>query len=189
MESSFGEIDAGINAQLVEISRALLESDEIPAGAAVNPGTTPLDGVEARLAGVDPLPLVGRVTRAVGLLIESAGPRAAVGSVCEIVPRTGPPLPVEVVGFRDTITLTVPLGKTSGIEPGDRIVARGGAATVPVGPSLLGRVIDGLGQPLDGRPLRAAGRVPAAPAAAESAGARTGHAAARHRRHARSTGC
>jgi flagellum-specific ATP synthase len=127
------------------------------------PGTTPLDGVAARVAEVDPLPLVGRVTRAVGLLIESAGPRAAVGSVCDVVPRNGPPLPVEVVGFRDSTTLTVPLGKTSGIEPGDRVIARGGVATVPVGPSLLGRVIDGLGQPLDGRPLRAAGRYPLHP--------------------------
>jgi len=123
----------------------------------------PLDGVSGRLGGIDTLPLVGRVTRAIGLLIESAGPRAAVGSVCDVVPRVGPPLPVEVVGFRDTTTLTVPLGKMSGIEPGDRIVARGGAATVPVGSALLGRVIDGLGQPLDGRPLRVSGRYPLHP--------------------------
>jgi FliI/YscN family ATPase len=123
----------------------------------------PLDGVSGRLGGIDTLPLVGRVTRAIGLLIESAGPRAAVGSVCDVVPRVGPPLPVEVVGFRDTTTLTVPLGKMSGIEPGDRIVARGGAPTVPVGSALLGRVIDGLGQPLDGRPLRVSGRYPLHP--------------------------
>src|SRR4051812_39904168 len=61
-----------------------------------------------------------------------------------------PPLPMEVVGFRDGALLTVPLGGTAGIRPGDRLVARGTVASASVGNGLLGRVVDGLGVPLDG---------------------------------------
>jgi len=108
----------------------------------------------ARVAHVDTMPPSGRVIRSVGLLIESAGPRASVGEICEI---TGAPgersLPVQVVGFRDGNLLTVPLGDTAGVRPGDRIVARAGAVSIGVGPALLGRVVDALGQPLDGQPL------------------------------------
>lgn len=98
----------------------------------------------------DPLPLTGRVTRTVGLVVESRGPRARKGDLCEL-PRGGdePPLTLEVVGFRDGHVLSVPLGDTTGIRPGDRIVARGAASSVQVGAGLLGRVVDGLGRPLD----------------------------------------
>ena len=72
----------------------------------------------------DPLPLCGRVVRTVGLVVESNGPRASVGELC-LLQRDGlPPLPMEVVGFRDGALLTVPLGGTAGIRPGDRLVAR-----------------------------------------------------------------
>ncbi len=110
----------------------------------------PLHAYLARLAQSDPVPVVGQVTRAVGLLVESTGPAASVGEICEVRSGRGVPLPVEVVGFRDGRLLSVPLGETAGIRPGDRIVARGGALTVPVGDELFGRVIDGLGHPLDG---------------------------------------
>jgi flagellum-specific ATP synthase len=104
-----------------------------------------------RARQADPLPVSGRVVRTVGLLVESKGPRARIGDICEIVSADGEPgLPLEVVGFRDGFLLTVPLGGTSGIRPGDRLIARGGSARVPVGPGLLGRVVDALGQPLDG---------------------------------------
>jgi FliI/YscN family ATPase len=106
-----------------------------------------------RLAAADTMPPRGRVVRSVGLLIESAGPRASVGDVCEIVSASGPPRPVQVVGFREGTLLSVPLGDTAGVRPGDTIVARRGAASVGVGPDLLGRVVDALGQPLDGQPL------------------------------------
>ncbi len=106
----------------------------------------------ARLERADPLPVAGKVIRTVGLVIESQGPRARVGERCELRGAPGdPPLPLEVVGFRDGHLLTVPLGTTTGIRPGDRVVARGGVATVGVGESLLGRVIDGLARPLDGK--------------------------------------
>jgi flagellum-specific ATP synthase len=103
----------------------------------------------------DTIPLIGQVVRSVGLLVESRGPRAQVGELCELQQASGRRLALEVVGFRDGLLQSVPLGTTAGIRPGDTIVARGGSARVQVGPELLGRVLDGLGQPLDGLgPLR-----------------------------------
>lgn len=117
-----------------------------------------------QLEQIDTTPLQGRVLRVVGLLIESAGPRARMGEVCDILSGDRvDPLPVQVVGFRDGVLLTVPLGDLAGIRPGDRVVARHGAVTVGVGPQLLGRVIDAVGRPLDGQPLRTVERVPLHP--------------------------
>ena len=103
-----------------------------------------------RAEQADPLPLMGNVARTIGLIVESNGPRAGVGEICELRSRDGRRLMVEVVGFRDDQLLTVPLGGTSGIHPGDVVVTAGGTGSVPVGDGLLGRVIDGLGRPLDG---------------------------------------
>ena len=122
-----------------------------------------------RVERADPLPLMGSVVRTVGLVVESRGPRAGVGEICELRSRDGHRLMVEVVGFRDDHLLTVPLGGTTGIHPGDTIVTGGGTGSVPVGDGLLGRVIDGLGRPLDERgpvtastdyPLRPSGMNP-----------------------------
>jgi FliI/YscN family ATPase len=103
----------------------------------------------------DTLPVSGRVVRTVGLLVESRGPRSRVGDLCELAPDAGrPQLPLQVVGFRDGLVQLVPLGSTAGIRPGDRVIARGGSATVRVGAAMLGRIVDGLGRPLDqGGPL------------------------------------
>ena len=110
-----------------------------------------LDSFIERVPTIDTMPSYGRVVRTVGLLIESSGPRVSVGTMCAVGGENGAePLPVQVVGFRDSIVLSVPLGDTVGVKPGDRITARAGALTVPVGPAMLGRVIDALGRPLDG---------------------------------------
>jgi len=121
----------------------------------------------ARLRDVEAAPVFGHVTRVVGLVVESLGPRASVGDVCELRrAEGGAVLPVEVVGFRDGRLLSVPLGDTAGIRPGDRVVARGGVLSLPAGDGLLGRVIDGLGRPIDGRgPLQVSGRAPLRPPA------------------------
>ena len=112
----------------------------------------------------EPMPMTGRVVRTVGLLVESRGPRAQVGELCELHSDQGPPLMLEVVGFRDGNLLTVPLGSTTGIRPGDIITARGRAATMLVGDGLLGRVLDGLGQPIDSLgPIRVQDEAPLYP--------------------------
>ncbi|OFW47163.1 MAG: EscN/YscN/HrcN family type III secretion system ATPase [Acidobacteria bacterium RIFCSPLOWO2_12_FULL_67_14b] len=110
--------------------------------------------------------MIGRVSRVVGLLVESAGPQARIGEVCELRRRGGTPVPGEIVGFREGRLLSVPLGDTAGICPGDRLVARGGVLSIPAGEALLGRVIDGLGHPIDGKgPVRVRDRMPLRPAA------------------------
>ena len=119
-----------------------------------------------RVGRVECLPLQGRVVRTVGLLVESEGPRARVGDLCELPGAPGEePLALEVVGFREGRLLSVPLGGTTGIRAGDRIVARGSTAMLPVGDELLGRVVDGLGRPLDTLgPLNASREYPLYPA-------------------------
>jgi flagellum-specific ATP synthase len=121
-----------------------------------------LDPYFEAVGRADLTPLTGRVVRVVGLLVESDGPRASVGDVCEIASGPGEPaLIVEVVGFRDGRLLSVPLGGTAGIRPGAKISARGGIGLLPADASLLGRVIDPFGRPLDGLgPIRATARIP-----------------------------
>lgn len=104
------------------------------------------------LARLDPVLLYGTVVRTAGLLIESEGPAAAVGDFCEILTRAGGRIRTQVIGFRDGRILSMPLEETSGLQPGDRIVARPQAARLAVSPQLLGRVVDGFGQPMDGGP-------------------------------------
>jgi FliI/YscN family ATPase len=112
---------------------------------------------------VDLLPLQGQVSRITGLVVESLGPRARLGEICEVLSDGAAPLPVQVVGFRGNTLLTVPLGEPTGIRPGDRVVGRHGAVSVGVGPELLGRVVDALGRPIDDRPLHTSDRVPLFP--------------------------
>jgi flagellum-specific ATP synthase len=104
------------------------------------------------LKGLKPLSLEGRVTKVVGLVIEGDGPAASVGEVCRIYPVDGrPPIEAEVVGFREGVLQLMPVGEMAGLTPGSRILATGSPATVAVGPELLGRVVDGLGNVIDGK--------------------------------------
>jgi flagellum-specific ATP synthase len=96
-----------------------------------------------------PIRFHGKVTQVVGLVIEGYCPGAAVGALCEIYPRGGEPIPAEVVGFRDNKTLLMPLGELRGVGLGSLIAVKKDAASLCVGPALLGRVIDGLGEPID----------------------------------------
>ena len=92
----------------------------------------------------------GRVTQMIGLVIESQGPMASVGEICRIESQiTQQSIEAEVVGFRDRKLLLMPLGEVNGICPGSEVIATGHSLRVPVGDQLLGRVINGLGQPLD----------------------------------------
>jgi flagellum-specific ATP synthase len=108
----------------------------------------------------------GRVSNVIGLIVEATGVHAEVGEVCLVAnDRTGVPVSAEVVGFRDGRTLLMPLGELQGIGPGTKVLPTGAPFRVPVGSSLLGRVIDGLGTPLDGSaaPLKVSFRSTLAP--------------------------
>lgn len=115
-----------------------------------------------RLARFDPVKTNGRVAQVIGLVIESVGPPAMIGEICEIrSDRQRPPIPAEVVGFQENRVLLMPLGVMEGIKPGSEVVALRKTQHVPVGDDLLGRVLDGLGNPLDGRgPIRSQARYP-----------------------------
>ncbi|BCS55825.1 flagellar protein export ATPase FliI [Geobacter sp. SVR] len=95
--------------------------------------------------------LHGKVTQVVGLVIEGYCPDTSVGAICEVRPQEGEPIPAEVVGFRNNKTLLMPLGEIRGVGLDSLISVRRDKASMGVGPLLLGRVIDGLGNPIDGR--------------------------------------
>lgn len=101
---------------------------------------------------VEPVRTQGRVNRVAGLMVESTGPAAAVGDFCEILTRRGGRIRTQVVGFREGRVLSMPLEEVSGLEDGDLVVAKRRNSKLAVGPQLLGRVIDGFGQPMDGGP-------------------------------------
>lgn len=103
-----------------------------------------------RLAQFSTLRWTGRVTKAVGHLVESEGPFCSVGEGCAILTEDGQKFSGEIVGFRGSTVLSMPLERTSGIRYGDRIVTRGTQPSLRVGPEMLGRVIDGSGKPIDG---------------------------------------
>ena len=92
----------------------------------------------------------GQVTQVVGSLLESTGPPCSLGECCEVRDSAGHVYAGEVVGFRGTTVLTMPLEKPSGVRYGDPIVALGVRPCLAVGEELLGRVVDGAGRPLDG---------------------------------------
>jgi flagellum-specific ATP synthase len=126
-------------------------SDPRASGAAG--GASPLSRHFDLLKGLDPIRVEGRVAQIVGLVVESDGPAARIGEVCLIAgDPTLPPIAAEVVGFRGDRLLLMPLGEMTGVMPGSEVVATGQPLTVAVGEALVGRVLDGLGRPIDGGP-------------------------------------
>ena len=98
-----------------------------------------------------PLRVRGKVTNIIGLIIEGYCPEASVGSMCDIVPlQGGRTVSAEVVGFRDSRALLMPLGELRGLGPGSLIRVRHSRAGIQVGEGMLGRVFDALGNPIDG---------------------------------------
>jgi len=103
----------------------------------------------ARLQSWSAMRWQGRVTQVIGQMVESEGPFCTVGELCHIVTASGQVYPGEIVGFRDTTVLSMPLERPAGIRYGDKVVTWGARPTLRVSEALLGRVIDGIGQPLD----------------------------------------
>ncbi|MDG5788190.1 flagellar protein export ATPase FliI [Evansella sp. AB-P1] len=102
--------------------------------------------------GLHPLKHYGKVTQVVGLMIESKGPKVSVGEICYILvgKKVYRRIMVEVVGFRDENVLLMPFDLTHEIAPGSLVEATNRSLTIKIGSGLIGKVLDGLGQPFDG---------------------------------------
>ncbi len=94
----------------------------------------------------------GQVLESVGQTIESAGPPASVGECCEIEDKFALIHRAEVIGFRGSNVLLMPVESTEGIRYGDRVTALGSSPEIEVGPALMGRVLNALGEPIDAGP-------------------------------------
>jgi flagellum-specific ATP synthase len=92
----------------------------------------------------------GEVVQSIGNTIESAGPVTGIGDCCEIVDSDGVNHAAEVIGFRGAYVLSMPLDKADGIRFGDHVIALGKPPHIDVGSGLVGRILDGEGNPLDG---------------------------------------
>lgn len=103
------------------------------------------------LDSINPYTLRGKITQAIGLTLEAIGPRVSIGELCLV--RTNKAdrelVPCEVVGFRNNRILLMPLGNLEGIGPGSELIASGTSLKVNVGMDLQGRVLNGLGEPID----------------------------------------
>ncbi len=134
-----------MNSERQELQRRLLNS--------LQQGTS-------RVEALPPPSVAGRLTRMVGLTLEASGCQAAVGDHCEIVTADDTRTDAEVVGFAGERLYLMPTGDIHGVKPYARVVPLPGAGLVGVGPGLLGRVVDGACQPLDGRgPIAVESRV------------------------------
>lgn len=103
----------------------------------------------------EPLRVYGKIVEITGLLIKATGLVVTIGEACEIISGGGAPVGAEVVGFRDGKALLMAIGDISRIKLGSRVHSVGKKVFVRVGQGLIGRVIDGMGNPLDGKgPLR-----------------------------------
>jgi type III secretion protein N (ATPase) len=110
------------------------------------------DELRSRLAETPALRPVGRVAGVVGVLLRVVVPGARIGDLLT-VRRRGEELLAEVVGFHEAEALALPLGELTGVGPDDAVESTGRGLEVLAGPGLLGRILDGLGRPLDGRAL------------------------------------
>lgn len=109
------------------------------------------DRFDSLLGSIDELELTtvnGRITETVGMLIKAIVPNVKIGEVC-LVKREGEPLRCEVVGFTKEEVFLSPLGEMTGIGPSSEVIPTHMPLSIKVGPNLLGRVLNGLGEPLD----------------------------------------
>lgn len=108
-----------------------------------------LDWIEERLQSIQPILKVGKVTQVAGLVIESDGPEVSLGDIVSVFSRRNIGFSAEVVGFRDSKVLLMPLEEMQDIHPGCRVISSKQGGEHPVGDGLVGRVINGLGKPID----------------------------------------
>ncbi|MCD4828107.1 MAG: flagellar protein export ATPase FliI [Candidatus Cloacimonetes bacterium] len=114
------------------------------------PSATDFSKYETILERVNPIRQNGTVSQVIGLIVESHGPTASIGDICYIHSRDGTNHVAEVVGFKKGKTLLMPLKELYGIAPGNQVSTFCEPFSVGVGDELIGRVLDGLGNPIDG---------------------------------------
>jgi flagellum-specific ATP synthase len=110
-----------------------------------------LDKYQSKLSEVTLMPFCGKVVRVTGLTVESKGPPVGVGQLCEIRLSNGRRILAEVVGFQNEHRVLLPLEGVDGIALNDRVIAHSASRHIALSSSLLGRVLDGLGRPMDGK--------------------------------------
>ncbi|MBP5199389.1 MAG: flagellar protein export ATPase FliI [Schwartzia sp.] len=112
-----------------------------------------LTKISRAIEDAEPIKMNGKVTQVIGLVIEAKGPNVSLGELCYIKSRfpNVEPIPAEVVGFREGLVLLMPIGEMQGIGPGCEVLSAQKTLQVKVGMELLGRVLDGLGNPMDGK--------------------------------------
>src|SRR5207245_7663361 len=130
----------------VEVSgRDFIASQDMSAGKVLDFGKY-LEQVDQ----ASPVQVKGRVKEVIGLIVRASVPEAWIGELCLIYnPRSSVPVKAEVVGFQDGDVLLMPLGDLVNIGPQSDVVPTGKYLTVKVGDGLLGRVLNGLGEPMD----------------------------------------
>jgi len=105
-----------------------------------------------RLSNINTTNLTGTVSKATSMLIESLGPEVHVGELCRLTTHSGDkPVLAEVVGFKDKKTLLMPIADMHGISPKSEVIATGQPLKIKLGMSLRGRLLDGLGNPMDNK--------------------------------------
>lgn len=111
-----------------------------------------LDYIKSHIESIDVLDKYGKVENIIGLLIESSGPDAPIGEICKICRNdNNSSLLAEVIGFRNDKTLLMPYGDSEGITRGSKVFSTGSPLTINVSNELIGRVLNGMGEPIDGK--------------------------------------
>lgn len=148
-----GQLRREARSQVAQLVTEAREAMQLERAGAVPAAPQEVHDVSARgFPMVDPHVSVGRVTEVVGLVLRAELPGAELGEVARIERTGGAALLAEVVGFRGAQAVLMPLGELAGVAADSRVTASGEPLSIECGDELLGRVLDGLGQPIDGKP-------------------------------------
>ena len=109
------------------------------------------DKYQEALRSCQPIKMEGKIVKVAGIVAQANGPGMSIGSLCCIKNRSGQNMQAEVIGFNNKRVIVMPFGEMRGIEPGSRIVDIKKSPSIKVGEAYLGRIVDGLGHPIDGK--------------------------------------
>ncbi len=109
------------------------------------------DKYQEALRSCQPIKMEGKIVKVAGIVAQANGPGMSIGSLCCIKNSSGQSMQAEVIGFNDKRVIVMPFGEMRGIEPGSRIVDVNKNPSIKVGEAYLSRIVDGLGNPIDGK--------------------------------------